>query len=194
MARGKTIAGLFVGVVLLAPPVWADIQSYSNRTDWLTALGTEPLTIHFDEFNPGTIVTSQYVDLGVLFVDGNDRIESGVQFVNDGVGLSGNGQFDLSFVVPMSAMAVDFPGAIVMDVYRDGGLVGSSLEFGGGGVGRFGGIITDQPFDRIVLRDWFDDIGYLDSMYLVPEPAGLLLCLIAGMMGTRRRSIRGNGS
>ena len=169
----------------------AGVVEFHDKDEWIAAAGSFT-TIGFDGYPSGTVITNQWEDLGVLFVDGIyttggvDRIT----FPEDGWGLDGNGNIVLEFAEPMSWIASDFPGRLQIELYEDGQLFYFSGIFGVGGVGNFGGLVSDQLFDMAVLMDI--TVGFeaeIDDLHFGrPVPgAGAIGLLAVGLLGVRRR-------
>lgn len=182
--RTSTILGA-MSVALLAGSASAAITSYSVKADWLTDIGTTPTTITFTEVPTGTVLGNQYPDL--TFTDGNDTVISNGAFLNDGIGVDGSGRIDITFDFFLNAVGADFPGAMTLDLYSGGTLIGSSIDFAGSGAGFFGGVISDTAFDRVVIRDWFDDTVFIDDFHYVPAPATAAMLGLGALAMRRRR-------
>ncbi len=148
---------LLVALALLSAPlaVHGDVIEFHDRDAWIAAVG-EFTTIGFTEFPSGTFLSNHYAELGVVFSDGNDITRCCGHFEtwpNDGAGLDGNGNIRLAFSEPHAWIAADFPGRLRIDLFRDGLLIHSSSQFGHGGIGNFGGLISSELFDAAVLMD-----------------------------------------
>ena len=173
----------------------AGVTEFSDRAEWEAAVG-QFTTIDFTGFPEFTIITDQYQDSGVLFTDGNDSIVFNEgSFLNDGVGLRG-GLFDdieLSFSTPQGWIGVDFPGGVRVLLFSGGELIHFSSIFSAGpdGVGGFGGLVSTELFDAVVILDPFDDLVFIDDLHFgVPAPGGLMLLALAGIWPRRRRRSR----
>jgi hypothetical protein len=182
--RTSTILGA-MSIALLAGSASAAITSYTVKGNWLTDIGTIPTTITFTEVPTGTVLGNQYPDL--TFTDGNDTVVNNGAFVNDGIGVNGNGRIDITFDFFLNAVGVDFPGAMTLDLYSGGTLIGSSIDFAGSGTGFFGGVISDDAFDRVVIRDWVDDSVFIDDFHYVPAPASAVFVGLGALAARRRR-------
>lgn len=181
IARGVA-AGLSMSIASIAG---AGAIEYTDRPTWEAAVGPFS-TIDFTEFAVGTFVTTQYP--GVEFTDGNDEIIANGAFVLDGFGLDAHGDTTLVFDLNQFYFGVDFPGAVQIDLFLGNVLVYSSSNFAGAGSGFFAGLLSDDPFDTVVLRDWVDALAFFDNMsYVVPTPGALALLGVAGLLGARRR-------
>jgi hypothetical protein len=79
---------------------------------------------------------------------------------------------------PVNSIGVLFPGGLTIELYgaQGGALLYTSSDFGGSGLGNFGGVVSDVEFSYVVLRDWFDNQVFLDDLAtgirLIPEVAG----------------------
>lgn len=165
----------------------------ATKQAWLNAAGT-PTKIDFSGFAQNTIITTQYLPLGVDFVDGTDRIHYTSSFVEDGVGI--NGAFDesrLVFTQPMRTLAFDYPGNIQFTLISNGQTIYTSAIIFGGGVGAFVGVISDQAFDTVQIVDPTGDLFY-DNLYFgatVPAPGAWLALMLGGAATGIARRRRG---
>jgi hypothetical protein len=158
----------------------ASVTEYFNRTSWGNAVGPYT-TITFQGYPKGTLISTQYAHLGVVFPDGNDTIEYNDSFVNDEWGLNSNslvhGIITLDFNEPMSAVACDFLGLIDIWLYAEGELIWESAVFSDD-ASRFGGLVSTVPFDVALIRDPTDGSVNIDDLYFggaVPGPSALAL-------------------
>lgn len=187
----KAVTAVFV-MVLMSTAAEAVIVNYDNLTDYNTAVGAHEI-ITFTEFAVGTTVTTQYSPQGVIFGDGNDFIITNGAFTVDGVGLDAAGSIELLFSSQQTAIGSEFPGALQFAIYNGATFLGSSDQFGGSGSGFFGGLVSSDSFDRVIITDWVDGSAYIDNLHFgsasVPEPGTLLLLGsgLVGMAGFRRR-------
>ncbi len=127
-----------------------------------------------------------------MLFDGTDSVVGPGGFdtyPNDGSGLDGNGNIVLDFLVPQAWIAVDFPGNLRIDLYREGLLIYSSGLFGVGGIGNFGGIVSSELFDRAILMDSpVDSQAEVDDIFFgVPGPGALPLVGLAALWPPCRR-------
>ena len=130
------------------------VLEFEDKDEWLAAIGGF-VTVDFTGFEPGTVITDQYADLGVLFVDGFYTIFpfDPISFPNDGWGLDGNGNITVVFDTPMAYIGVDYGGHMHLELYRGGVLIYESSDFLPGGVGNFAGLLSSESFDMAVLMD-----------------------------------------
>ena len=163
------------------------VVEYTNKPTWQGAAGNYS-TITFTELPVNTLITNQYSNLGVLFTDNSDYIFQNQAFVNDGYGLNGALDFTtLHFTQPMYSIAADFPGSLDFRLYYLGNLIFQSTHFGNGGPGWFAGLVSDNPFDKVVI---FDSGLFIDDLHFgpaIPAPGALALAAIAGAFSSRRR-------
>ncbi len=192
MGLRKT-TGLMVAAALLVcsegTGALGGVWEFTDSLEWQAAVGPFT-TIDFTGLPNGTFVTDQYAELGILFTDGNDFIHMSGSHVNDGWGLGGNEAIHLSFDTPQAWIAVDFPGGLKIELFKDGALIYTSGNFGLGGTGNFGGLLSSQPFDGVVLTDWIVGDVFIDDLHFgVPAPPTLALLALASLFSrcSRRR-------
>ena len=178
-----------LALLIAQPAAHGDVTVFSNKDAWIAAVG-EFTTIDFTGFPDGTRITDQYADFGVLFTDPTDFILCcGFEtFPNDGAGLDGNEGISLVFDTPQAYIAVDFPGHVKFQLFRQGELIHSTDPLGGVGVGFFIGLVSTELFDAALLTDGLDDNVVLDDLHFgVPSPGVIALLAIAGLHRRRRR-------
>ena len=167
------------------------VEEFTDKDQWIVAIGGEDafLTVDFVGFAPGTFITDQYADLGILFTDGNDSIHFTPSFPNDGVGLDGNGNISVAFDTPQAWIGVDFPGFLSIELYSEGRLFFTSNLNGGAGVGNFLGLISSELFDAAVVVEGAPGFeAEIDDLHFgVPAPGALWLLAFAGLFSRRRR-------
>ncbi len=161
------------------------IEFLNDRDGWINAVGPFT-TIHFNEVPKHTFITDEYADLGVIFTDGDDQITFGESFLNDDWGLDGNGDINVVFDMPQLWIAVDFPGGMQFQLFREGALVYDSTAWVPGGAGNFLGIVSSEFFDAARIIDPLGEAEIDDLHFGVPGPSGLGL-LMLGVVTTRRR-------
>ncbi|MCH8150794.1 MAG: hypothetical protein IH830_00290 [Planctomycetes bacterium] len=192
MGLRKTIGLIAAGIFPWAGNgvVCGGFIEFTDKEEWIAAVGRFT-TIGFTGFPDGTFITDQYADLGILFTDGNDNIFlSDNGFPNDGAGLFGGGftPIAVSFDTPQAWIAVDFPGDVQFELFREGVLIYTSSEFGIGGVGNFAGLVSSEFFDAAVILDPVDQSVFIDDLHFgVPAPGGLGLLAVAALLPRRRR-------
>ena len=160
---------------------------FTDKDEWIAAVG-DFTTIDFTGFAQGTFITDQYADLGILFTDGNDTFFFTPSFINDSWGVDGNGNISVVFDTPQAWIGVDFPGFLTIELFSAGNLI-HTAEFGFGGVGNFGGLVSSQLFDAAVLVEGIPGFeAEIDDLHFgVPAPATLALLALATLFSTRRR-------
>ena len=183
-----------IGLIAAAMLAWVGngqvsggfVEEFTNKDEWISAVG-QFTTIDFTGFPDGTFITDQYADLGILFTDGNDSIDVSGIHVNDGWGLDGNPDIHLSFDTPQAYLAVHFPGDVQIDLFSGDIFLHSSV-FIAGGVGNFGGLISSQLFDAVVISDPVLGDVFIDDLHFgVPAPPTLALLALASLFSPRRR-------
>ncbi len=189
--RTGKIIGLFATALLTSLSVgsaYGGVMEFTDKDAWIAAVG-EFTTIDFTGFPDGTFITNQYAHLGVLFTDGNDSIDVSGAHVNDGFGLDGNPSMHLSFDSPQLWLAVDYPGSVQIDLFS-GNIPLHSSVFIAGGAGNFGGVISIELFDTVVISDpVFGDVFIDDLHFGVPTPGTFwLLGSVLILRAARRRS------
>jgi len=169
-----------LSVLFTANPAIGVVASFTSKPAWQAAAGAHT-TIDFTGFDVGTIITTQYQSLGVIFTEGNDRINALQSFVNDGFGLNGViDTFTLAFSQPMRTIACEFPGSLQFKLYSQGQLIHTSTIFGNVGTGFFGGLISDQPFDSAIVIDPQGDV-YVDDLHFGQGIPGPCTMVVLGM-------------
>ena len=182
-------ACVFVVLVVLCGVTEGGVIEFNDKDRWIAAVGTFT-TIGFDGFEPSTIITDQFANLGILFTDGDDRIKpfDEITFPNDGWGLDGNGNITLVFDTPQAWIAADFPGRLQIQLFANGELFFMSGILGVGGFGNFGGLVSSEPFDTAVLMDFPADFeAEIDDLHFgVPAPGVLWMLTVAMLYATPR--------
>ena len=156
-------------LLLLVPCTSAELINFDDRDAWFAAVG-EVTTIDF-VFPEPVIVTDQYGDLGVIFVDGNDvAFHNAGGFPNDEWGLQGYivppGEIHVQFDAPMNWIAVEFPGQMQFELYRAGRLVGFSHEFFSfPDPGDLGGVVSPEAFDEVFITCPGSATPFIDDLH-----------------------------
>ena len=166
----------------------AGVVEFFEKSAWVEAVGSFE-TIPFTGFPDGTFITDQYADLGILFTDGNDSIAFAGSFINDGVGLDGNGDISVAFDTPQAWIGVDFPGLLSIELFSGGRLFYTSSIAGGGGTGFFFGLISSDLFNAAVVAEPAPGLeAEIDDLHFgVPAPGAIWLLALAGLLPRRRR-------
>ncbi|MHC4766195.1 MAG: hypothetical protein ACYTF2_13940 [Planctomycetota bacterium] len=172
---------------ILAGSAHCDVIEFTERDEWIGSVGAF-VTADFTGFPDFTVITDQYVDLGVTFTDGNDMVFlSQPAFPNDGAGLDGNGDVSLSFNAPQAWIGVDYPGLLRIELYSAGQLIFTSNDYNGG-VGNFLGLVSSDPFDAAVLIDPLGLETEIDDLHFgVPAPGSFVILGLGLLMPRRGR-------
>ena len=188
MTRGRKLTLTFplLGALLISASAQAGVQEFTDKDEWIDAVG-KFTTIDFTGFPEGTFITDQYADLGVLFTDGNDTIQEWGGFM-DGHGLRGSDTITLAFDSPQAYIAVDYPGAMKLELFSEGRLIYTSSDFGDIGKGHFAGLLSTDLFDGALLYDWVLGSVFIDDLHFgVPAPGTLPLLALGALTRRRRR-------
>jgi hypothetical protein len=185
---------LVLGVV--ASNVHASVTVFTNKVSWQSAAGPHT-TIDFVGYPLGMNIANTYADLGVSFTDGQDWIwnlpEGG--FPNDLWGFNGglNNASTITFNQAIGSIAVDFPGFVKFTLLSHNQVIFESPLFMPGGYGNFRGLISDQPFDSVIIADPTGGV-YVDDLHFGPPipapPAGVVLAFVTVWTGFGRRRSR----
>jgi hypothetical protein len=165
-----------------------EVTEYENGAAWYAAVG-EVTTIDFTDQPAGSIITDQYASLGVHFTDGNDIAFAGPSiFPNDAIGLRGHivqpSGIHIAFDTLQRWLAVEFPGGVDIQLFRDGDMFHESNLLGVGGIGNFAGLVSTIGFDAAYIDDSADFFVFIDDPHFgVPGRGILPLLALAAMMG-----------
>jgi hypothetical protein len=180
------LASAVVGLGLVtAGSVQADVEVFFDRAEWDAAVGPVT-TLDFTGFPEGTTITDQYADVGAIFTDGLNFTWFNSVFKNDGVGLDGYDEINVAFDTPQLWVAVDFPGYIGFRLFFHGEIVHES-GYGDPGNGWFVGLVSDEPFDSLMLIEPASDVEIDDLHFGVPAPGSIALLVVAALRPRRRR-------
>ncbi|MCH8165525.1 MAG: hypothetical protein IH889_07945 [Planctomycetes bacterium] len=201
MRLRKTTTGLIAAAIMAWPgngqALGGFVEEFTDKDSWIAAVG-DFTTVDFTGFAPGTFITDQYADLGILFTDGNDSISpfDPITYPEDGWGLDGNGNISVAFDTPQAWIGVDFPGFLSIELYSQGRLFFTSNLNGGAGVGNFLGLISSQLFDAAVVVEGAPGFeAEIDDLHFgVPAPGSVCLLVLAGLWPRRRRRYSGRYS
>ncbi len=189
---GKTI-GLFATALAtsaVVSPAHAGVVEFTNKDAWIAAVGGVT-TVDFVGFPPGIFITEQYAGLGIHFTDGNDSIFpfDPISLPNDGWGLDGNGDINVSFDSPQLWIAVDYPGFMQFELFWQDQLVYTSSLFLPGGIGNFAGLFSNDLFDAARIIDPGGQAAIDDLHFGVPSPGVIAFLALGGLQARRRRSV-----
>jgi opacity protein-like surface antigen len=169
----------------------ANVVILTSYSAWSTAIGGGDATIDF--VGQSGFITDQYASLGVHFLPGSTI---GIAPIGgpDGWGITptfGAGyQSTIDFDTLQYAFGVkpkgQFTAALYLQgslVYQSGPLINASFQFRG--------LISTQPFDRVVFTSIPFGPGTIDNIYIgnpIPAPGvAAALAMVAGAVGHRRR-------
>lgn len=187
----KAGIGLAIGVAFIASSGRAEVIEFEDKDEWIDAVG-DFTTIDFTGFDECTVITDQYANLGILFTDGNDLIDSGGSYLNDGWGLYGGwyDDIELAFDEAQAWIAVDYPGSVQFDLYNGNELI-HSAAFYTSGAGNFAGLTSTVLFDNVVVSRPTGGGPFIDDLHFgVPGPSALAAFALFGAWrrGKRRES------
>jgi hypothetical protein len=184
---------LITAALLPLSAAQAGFIEFTDRDEWFAAVG-EFTTIDFTGFPDGTLITEQFASSGVHFTDSNDTSLVWDSFLNDGFGLEGNPSMRILFDTPQANIAVDFLWHVELNLFSQGILLHSSL-FLGGGLGHFGGVISDELFDEVLITDPGFGGAFIDDLHFgVPAPGALALLGLSTFAPQRRRQLTNRSS
>ena len=179
---------VFALLSLFSIPCYAT-EVFLDFDSWSTAVNDEFHTVTFTELGGFAFLDDQYAGLGITFPESNDHIAGpAMAFQHDGWG---GGGFDATFTVDFAAdvnfVAIHYPGGMRVRLWRDGVQIEEINGLANGFT--FVGLISSEPFDRVVFFDPNGSVA-IDDLHiaLIPGPGtlGLLVLLPLGQ-GTRRR-------
>lgn len=189
---------LFVCAVVLHAngAAYADVTMYrhADRDQWFADSGgiDNITTLDFTGFPIATTISDQYSHFGVTFEGFNQVVGPSGSFP-DGWGLSVYFGNILHFDEPIYSFGTEYLGTYQLELYLGDTHIYTSGWFLEPGLGAdFGGVISTEPFDRVIVYDPFDELSVFDNMYFgppinVPAPPALTLLVFAPMMCRRRR-------
>jgi len=178
--------------VLHAHDANADVVEYNteDRDQWFADVGgpENVSTVDFTGFDDFTPVDDQWAHLGVHF--SGFVVTSGfddIAFPNDGWGLRGEPDINMTFDQPMQWIAADFPGGTIIQLFDDDELIYESSILGSGGTGFFGGLVSDEPFNRARFFQSDTPAEFIDDLHFGPPiPAPGALAPFAALLLVRR--------
>jgi hypothetical protein len=168
-----------------------------QRDQWFADAGVIGVieTITFTEYPIGPLTTQYEESHGMV-----ETSPGLVQIFGSSLGfpLDGRGMLALAsdavleFDRPMHALAVDFPGSFIVELYSNDVLLGSWVT-GPGGFGQFEGVISTDPFNRVRMWDVDSDLA-VDDLHFVAVPAPPILLAFAGGLALLGRGRRRRGA
>jgi hypothetical protein len=175
----------------------ADAVQWFNHTmedEWYDAVG-KVTTIDFTGHVNGELISDQYAHLGVNFFSfGVVYFFNSCIFNNDCWGMVGEGGGGawVYFDEPMNWIAAEFPGTLRYALYYDDDLIYESFSFGAAPTGNFAGLVSEKPFNKVLLFRDFSNLVAIDDLHfgalVVPVPGALALFGLA-VVGKRRRRL-----
>lgn len=188
--KAKLLAS-FVAIGICASATRAEVVILNSYTDWSAALGGGDATIDF--IGQSGFLTDQYASLGAHFLPGSAF--AAFTGVGDGWAAattfpSGN-KITLDFDSLQYGVGLNPNSLFKASLFLDGDLVFSSGQLSQTG-GVFRGLLSSQPFNRVVFEAIPATAGSIDNIYVgnpIPAPgAGLVFGLAAAQsIGRRRR-------
>ncbi|MBX3374928.1 MAG: hypothetical protein KF817_13940 [Phycisphaeraceae bacterium] len=193
----RSILSVTIALVPVGTATGAEVTYFTDRALWESAVGGAFETITFTEHPPGVLAVDAYLaSHGIEFSPGYSIVATPM-FVNDGFGAYPNftgTPLLLSFTTPQRWLAVDHAGHLEVSLYSGGVLIAPPKHFIQNGVGLFSALVSDTPFDHVVLRDPVAGVLPVDDLHFggwaVPAPAALALLTLAPLVGGRRRRWR----
>ncbi|MBL9121797.1 MAG: hypothetical protein JNL80_17970 [Phycisphaerae bacterium] len=167
----------------------AGITVYQSFDNWTAAAGPFT-TITFTEVPAFTIVTDQYLSLGVNFTDDDPNVTGPAGGYLDGAGVNGLAMIEATFASPITAVAFHHPGNVKFRLYLGDTFVGQTGYLGGGGPHFFSGVTSTLLFDRLQAIDLIGepiDPVFVDNMYFSTIPAPSAACLLLSLLVRPRR-------
>jgi len=170
----------------------AIVTEHFNFSQW-SIVADDVTAITFTEFPSFTVITDQYAHLGATFADGNDFTFSSTSFPQDGFGLAGSDSDSITvqFDAPRSTIGVHYPGAMFIELYNQGTLFYTSINYDPALFGPFVGLASTIPFDTVVIGSWATfGQAFIDNLYFgppVPGPGGAAVMGLAILSFARRR-------
>ena len=195
----QTIGVIVIALCCIQQAVLAEsVQTFGDDFDGWTEAAGEVTQIDFAGLGNLTPVDEQYSDLGVQF-PGADWTFFDID-VPDEFTLRGLDEIHLTFEQPRSAIAVDYLGAAAFELYNNGELIypttGNPGFSGFDGVVEFGGVVSEEPFDEVYIRNFQATpeglaAVVIDNLYFNnPIPAAPSFALLGFALVRRRRRCR----
>ena len=96
----------------------------------------------------------------------------------------------MAFDRPRTAIAVDFPGGVLFQLFYEGEVVYNSSGIGSPDDVNFFGVISDLPFDAAKIRNPAGGGMVIDNLFFgnaIPAPGAMALFAVAAITARRRR-------
>ncbi len=184
------ISAACVAVSLSASATRADVVILNSYTDWSAALGGGDAKIDF--IGQSGFLTDQYASLGAHFLPGSAF--AAFTGVGDGWAAattfpSGN-KITLDFDSLQYGVGLNPNSLFKASLFLDGDLVFSSGQLSQSG-GVFRGLLSSQPFNRVVFEAIPATAGSIDNIYIgnpIPAPGvGFILGCASVVLAERGR-------
>ena len=164
----------------------ASITVYQENFDpWASACGPFT-TITFTELPAFTIVTDQYLPLGVNFTDDDLNVTGPAGAYLDGAGVNGLAMIEGTFSSPITAVAFHHPGVVKFRLFLGDTFVGQTGYLVDGlAQTSFSGVVSSVPFDRMQAVGEPGqpvDPVYADNMYFSTIPAPDASCVLLSLL------------
>jgi hypothetical protein len=189
MNMTRFIMTSLIATITSTANVRADLLTTFSFEEWESWVG-DYTTIDFTGFPDTTPISDQYADQGVTFT-GLAFIFETIGFVNDGWGLHGPFGLHFYFDEPQLWISVDHAATALFELYYQGELVGISGFNPVGGIGSFLGVVSNEPFDEVIITTqpiFGPHVGIDDLHWGAPIPAPSAIALFAlGACRIRRR-------
>lgn len=178
---------------------YAAFVTYTDEAAWKAATPVVT-TIQFSEIPAYSGVTDQYAALGVTFATGADY----TAFIpslwpSDGFGLHGGWSSQgfvlpiiMEFETPITSLAIRYPSVTKFLLYSNGVQIGETNQFLGFNIWSFAGVVSDTPFDKLVVTSTVG-ANSMDTLFFgapVPGPAGLVAFALGGIVAAARSNRR----
>ena len=183
-------APIVILVLSLDSDCAAGITVYQNFDNW-TATAGPFTTITFAEVPAFTIVTDQYLSLGVDFTDDDLNVTGPAGAYLDGSGVNGLAMIEGTFATPITAVAFHHPGVMKIRLFIGDTFLGQTgLLAGGPGLTSLSGVTSSVSFDRVQVVGGAGqpiDPVYADNMYFSTIPAPGTSCVLLSLLVRPRR-------
>jgi len=181
-----------LAVLVTASSAHASFTVVKGIDNWNAAVPSST-TLDF-VFAEAQVLNTQYLYLGVLFPEGEEVAKPLASSQQDGWGclgkVGGDADIHLKFLEPQYAVGAWFPGKLFAKLYWQGELIYSSQSLDSAPLTyAFGGIVSTQPFDEVVLwdSDGFVNVDDIKFSSTVPAPGAAVILLAGALRGRSRR-------
>lgn len=175
---------------LLASSAVASVTQTTNFATWQAMTRETYTTIDFTGFRSMTVITTQYLDAGVVFTSPMSIVDTGASYTLDGHGLINFSAFIAAeFDTPQHWVGIHHYSGARAYLYYQGTLIYESLGTTGP-PGSFAGFVSTQPFDKVVFENSGVHLMAIDNLYFghsIPAPGALAVFTLALFAPRRRR-------